>query len=546
MRNPFKKADRQAVLRGDLVAHEFEVWYTYTSFLNPAPTDVYDAARRLIDKGIARVALLSTGEILWRGTDGSTVSDRTVTSESDPAEPALPAHPDLPPLDSFENEVLARAYVFWAVEDKLYQQNPDLLPRSVRLFPGACLLGDDEHRYWLYPIVNLYESGVILVSFVVFSGADPVGLSSLVDDCVNLSDKQFGSAHVPPAVAREIPDVTLSASRWARWRTRHARRGHHVAVKEQTWTDAVGDFSFDFAPLPLDEGGQESLQTLAHALMDVVASASTARAPQQRPRSGAYWTGRPYIHLVRHSEQKATASANLTRHADSFTSLLNRTASDLSRRNLFTVPSSPRSFEDVGIHMTSSAGLFAWSGLAHKRHAHPPSARTLFVIEMQVNAEVTEHAYMLARSLLHAADSPANTDRVLDLRERLARLQLALDSPSRFGEVTDQVKSSLSAFGFDTLIERIDQRLALRHAQAELRERRRDNSSRTALTVALGLLAAPTLGTAFVGPLWRVLDLPLPSSSDASALIHTGVAFCIMFALVLIVLRPSWKRRNPE
>ena len=60
-----------------LEIEEWEIWHTYTTYLESTDLDLEDSARRLVACGIADCAMLQDGRTYWRSTDkigaGSTV-----------------------------------------------------------------------------------------------------------------------------------------------------------------------------------------------------------------------------------------------------------------------------------------------------------------------------------------------------------------------------------------------------------------------------------------------------------------------------------------
>lgn len=547
-----KKPEPPGIPPADLVAYEFEIWYTYASFLDAPVDDLLRHTRQLVDEGIIRTALLSTGETLWRDAKGRTVVGKTSMSDAhtESEKRAFALDWDNTKGDKpgpFEWEVLGRSYSAQAAEAKLYDTNPDLLPRSSRMFPGACFLGtEDRRRLWLYPLINLYESGVIVVTLQLISGDEAVALQPFVDEYVNLAMRRFEHAFVPPAVAKKTLGSPFDGGVRGYRSRRETIRRVQAEIDEGTWNDADGDFSFDLAPVPVARADEQfTLQRIANDLMFAVTPPKEAARRRRQPkgRGGSIWTGRPYVHLIRHSEQRLAASENLARHAFSFTKILMRSFGVAPvPRAMRGFPDDPRSFEDVGIYHTKAAGLFAWSATGFEQYGSPLSERNSFIIEMQANAELVEHANMLAHSLMHAADTSGDTDRVLDLRERLIRLQTAFDTPSRYGEVTRQIRSALTSVGFDALGARIEQRLALRHTKAELTERRRTDASRTALTLVLGIIGAPAFGAAVVSPVWEIAGWPAPATEAGSSILMTLIAGFFIGACAALAL--WWGKRK--
>lgn len=541
----------------DLVAHDFEVWHTYTTYFDGAIGDLADVAERLVAEGVVYTAMLPDGRTIWQGdADGGPLGfGVTLFTPSDNGarhQVQFISGKDAPTLSGFAQEAWFQACQFASAESKLFRGYTDVTPPAVRAFLGACMLGsEDTGRIWLYPILNLYESGVVVLHFRLLASTEPASLDILIEDYVNLFSRSFELGLVPPQIAKlaprsdrvgYAPDRTLwnPVTRWRRGRL------HDRAIDEMTWTHDGGDFQWSLAPLSRPAMGEgETLTGVVHAVFDVVGLvAGRARtlkrspwAPPGRLVKGNYWVGRPYVHLVRYTDQAATATKNETRHATAFAQLVMKTTGQAQRdRVLAHLPEDMRTFEDGNAYLTRGLGLFAWSGLGVAQHGETLADRNSYIIESQVKAEVAEHAHMLARALFDTADTAAEADRVFDLRSRLLRLRSALDMPSPFGEVSDMIHQALTAFGFDALTDGVRDRLALREVIVNARDRRRDERSRRALTLLFGLVAAPALASTVVQPFWRAAGWPAPTASAFDPLVYTLIAAVCILVLALAVM----------
>ena len=540
----------------DLVTQDFEVWHTYTTYFDGAVGDLAAVAERLVADGVAYTAMLPDGRTIWRGDsdDGPLGFGLTLFEPFDNGArhhiQFIPGK-DAPALSGFAQEAWFQACQFVSAESKLFRDDSDVTPPSVRAFLGACMLGsEDTGRIWLYPILSLYESGVVILHFRLLASKEPATLDVLIEDYVNLFRHPFELGLVPPPIAKLAPRAhrvgyTPDRKLWnpiTRWRR---GRIHDRAIDEMTWTHEGGDFQWPLAPLSRPLMGEgETLTGVVHAVLDVVGLVAGRARALTRPRwappgrlvKGNYWVGRPYVHLVRYTGQAPTATENEQRHALAFAQLMMATTGQAQRdRVLAQLPEDMRTFEDANAYLTRSLGLFAWSGQGVAEHDETLADRNSYIIESQVKVEVAEHAHMLARALYDTADTAAEADRVFDLRARLLRLRSALEMPSPFGEVSDMIRQALTAFGFDTLTDGVQERLALREAVVTARDRRRDERSRRALTLLFGLVAAPALATAVVQPIWQAAGWPSPTSSALDPLVYTLISAVCILLLALSV-----------
>lgn len=531
------------------------MWHTYTTYFDGTIGDLAEVAERLVADGVAYTAMLPDGRTIWRGKDESVGFGITLFEPHDRgARHTIQFIPgkDAPSLDGFAQEAWFQACQFVAAESKLFVGDADVTPPAVRAFLGACMLGsEDTGRIWLYPVLNLYESGVVTLHLRLLASSEPATLDILIEDYVNLFRHSFELGAVPPSIAKLAPRAdrvgyalkrTLRnpITRWRRGRT------HDRMIDGMTWAHDGGDFQWSLAPLSRSAMGEgETLTGIVHAILDVVGLVAGRErtlirqpwAPPGRLVKGNYWVGRPSIHLIRFTDQAETATENERRHALGFARLVMKTTGQAQRDRVHAhLPTDMRTFEDANVYLTRSLGLFAWSGQGLAQHGETAADRNSYIIESQVKAEVAEHAHMLARALYESADDVTEADRVFDLRARLLRLRAALDMPSPFGEVSDMIRQALEAFGFDALTDGIRDRLTLREAVVTARDRRRDERARRALTLLFGLIAAPALATTVVQPIWEAKGWPTPLSLELAPLFYTLVAAFSILALAFVVM----------
>src|ERR1035438_2049453 len=145
---------------------EWEIWHTYTTFLESTAIDLQESARRLVVSGLAECAMLRDGRTYWRsnGTveSGSTVVEEdslggrsTFTLKLDEGCKEKPV--------GFALEAWGQASCFLISERTVLGDETALPPPYLRAFLGKCELtsiNEDKtsSHVSLYPMLIVYES----------------------------------------------------------------------------------------------------------------------------------------------------------------------------------------------------------------------------------------------------------------------------------------------------------------------------------------------------------------------------------------------------
>lgn len=131
----------------------------------------------------------------------------------------------------------------------LFGEGP-LPPRYVWEQIGACTfttLVPPRRKLVVYPQIKIYETGVVLVHFRMFSPERPLGVKEYINQFVNASLREFRWVTVPPGVAAWAPMAVPEANifRWYRrpW-TAFAQWHHQRFLAEHVELAEIGDFSF--------------------------------------------------------------------------------------------------------------------------------------------------------------------------------------------------------------------------------------------------------------------------------------------------------------
>jgi hypothetical protein len=548
----------------ELQIEEWEIWHTYTSFLETTSVDLQESARRLVASGIAECAMVCDGRTYWRanGTVASGSTEIEIGSTNGPStfklklDEGCKAEPE-----RFALEAWGQAAYFLISEHRLLGDY-SMLPRPyLRAYLGKCVLtstGNDKtsSELNLYPTLIIYESGIVIIEFRMIGPTTPTPLGAFITSGVNLFQYKFDRVEVTPGLSTFATRAYyLSTRKWnfiRRVQLAWLQVGHEIAVRKRTRKQVDEDFSFDLAPLSNSKG--DDLKAIALTIF--YTAALFVGGPKTglsfllwgqpgTPRVGTFWSGRPHIHLVRFNGQCKTASENEAYYGAAFGRILSRAVhlNEVEARK--ALPKNARLFGDYNAYVTSASSLWVWSkdGLVAQQNWMDANRGNL-IYERQVLAELLEYGYMLHRSLYHRVETFKTTAEVISVRKEILQLRLKMREVSHSGEIRQLLENGWNELGLRALTSEIDAALELRALETSSIEAMRSTRVGWALTIVFGFVAVPALADQVIKPIWKLT--PFYKLNDSlTAVVSDGIAALIVLLVMWItVFLLSPRQRN--
>lgn len=536
----------------DFYLKEWEIWYTYTTSLKPTTIDLFKLADSLIDSDLAHLVMLKEGYTVWKSSDeiikGNTFvsldGERTYTGENN--ESNIP--------DGFVSEAWHQCTYFRFSELRLFNAYPSLPPNYVRALMGKCIFYNDDENYSvnLYPILTVYETGVLSVEFRKISPSYKIPLDEFITKEVNRTQIPFNRVDVPPALS------ILASSAYLRtqenWNLRERAKlvkqeqDHIESIKARTIFDDDKDFNFKLSELSLyGENNKEWLYTIALTIFDTVAYLLSV--PKEKydfiflgqPVTvdfDGHWVGRPHIYLCDFTGQQVTASLNEEINKNSFTKILMQSSEfpeDIKKKFL---PEDSRLFEDYSAYLGQALSLWAWSKKGIQQQARwNDGNRGHLIYEKQATMRLLDYVYILHRRLLNESLSLEDYDQVISVRRELIDLEQKISEVSAFGEIRNLLKNGWSQMGLDSIKDRIDKALLLQQEEKSNKETRLYRKIGVTLTILFGLASIPTLANEVLKPIWIWTKLTKPSDSLTFQVLLIGIVFIVISLAIGIVFR---------
>jgi len=536
-----------------LEIEEWEIWHTYATFLESTAVDLPQSARRLVASGIAECVMLRDGRTYWRSNGMVGSGSTTVGTDSISGRPAFRLELDegcKAKPDGFALEAWGLGSYFLMSERRVLGDEAALPPAYLRAYLGKCVLTSvspdkTSSQLDLYPVLIVYESGVMIVEFRMIGPKTVRALADFIADDVNLFRRRFDRVDVAPGLvafaARAYHRFDYQGNFIRRLQVLWLQAGHDIAVRQITKKQADEHFSFDLAPLTRSE--PEDLKSIAQTIFHIAAFivgrpraglAFLLWGQPPAPAVGEFWSGRPHVHLVRFRNQCRTASENEDRHGPDFGRILSRISTVDEAAARHGLPKDARLLQDYNAYVLRSCSLWVWStdGLSGQM-ASMDANRGNLIYERQVLAELLEYGYMLHRSLYHRLEKFSTTAEVISVRRQVLQLQRKMHEASHSGEILELLENGWDKLGLPALISEIDAGLRLRESETSSIEALRSTRVGWALTVVFGFVAVPTLADQVIQPLWKLMSFHEFSDPSLAVVVFDGVA-------VLVVLMVLW------
>lgn len=541
----------------DFYLKEWEIWYTYTTSLRPAKIDLKSLADRLVKSELAHLSMLKDGYTVWNSGDGMMRGNTSVDLSGgtffidENEEAKIP--------NGFAGEAWYQCAHFRFGELRLFNAYPSLPPNYVRAFMGKCILYKEDENYSvnLYPILTVYETGVMSVEFRKISPPREIHLDEFITQEVNRTQIPFDRAEVPPALSKLASSVYMrTLVNWnmkERAKLLKLEKNHAETIDEHTVIDDDKDFTFKLSDLSLGgKNRKEWLYSLALTIFDTVAYLLSEPKEKNdfifwgQPVSvdfEGYWVGRPYIYLCDFSDQKETASLNEEIHKHSFTKILMQSFEFPEKIKKEFLPEDSRLFEDCSAYLGQALSLWVWSKMGIKQQeSWDDGNRGHLIYEKQATMRLHDYVYIIHRRLLNESINLENYDQVITIRRELIDLEQKISEVSAFGEIRELLKNGWSQMGLDGIKNRIDKALLLQQEEKSNKETRIYRKIGITLTVLFGLASIPIIANDILEIVWNWFKWPRPDDELSFQLLLLTIVFVLITSVAISIFKLTNKK----
>lgn len=527
---------------------EWEIWHTYTTYVFPTEIDLKKLADDLIQSELAHLAMLRDGYTVWRNGNaiGKGRSTIELTNSKKQSQISFDKEESTKiDIEGYAAEAWKQGCHFRFSEKRLFGPGYNIPPPYVRAFLGKCILSDDQfdQEVHLYPILTVYETGIMSVEMRSISPAHSISLRHFIDGAVNLYNISFKTVKVPPAISKLVSKGYMRTGErniWNRSKLLKLEKKFDKLVNSETSISQDEEFEYSVSPLrtPL-KIEKETLSTVSRTIFDAVAFLLSD--PQEGMRFilrglnpavlfDGSWIGRPHIYLCDFKGQQDTSTENEEIFSNEFVKILMREPDFPAELHKDLLPEDVRMFEDYGLYLGPSGSLLAWSKEGVKQYEPWKDInRGHLIYEQQASMRMLDYVYMLYRRLLNQVDSFEDTQKVIMARKELSRFEQNLLEISSFGEIRELFSYGLEQLGIDEIKKRVQEGLELQRIENSDKETRTFRKIGIVLTVVFGISSIPAFSYQVLKPIWLFLALPYPKDETIF-----NVALLVLTSLVLV------------
>jgi hypothetical protein len=536
---------------------QWELWYTFSTYFKTHISNLEVVAKLLVDFEIPDCSVMSNGETFCL-TNKGVISGKTLLDLSgDLKQVSVKFESNGTGTDEFTRyarETWLVGSQFLYGEARQLSQGLELPTPHLRAFLKPIQLVKKEERITsLYPVIILYQSGILLIEFRIIAPDDSVELSDFIRNYVNIQKYDYDYAIVPTAVSVVAPEAyqyysNPQSNLFQRLDIIKNKNIHKKAFKILSKTVDLGDFEFEAAPLFSMEK-KETITSVAQTLFTIVGFITQnpispisflLKGIPRLPELGNYWVGRPHIHLIQHSNQLDGSSTNEESNKEFFGRILARVPEAHGNFSIYLPPDS-RKFEDYAAYITSAATLWVWSknGLENQKQWMELNRGNL-IYEHQVQVELLEYGFMLHKSLIEKSTLLKKYPDVLATRRDIIELKSKMIETTPYGEVRDLLTKGWEQMNLGAMQGQISENLSILESEIKFIDSKQGDSFRIFLTV-FGLIASASFAKSVVSPFWKALDLWLPSNENWAELFLVSISATLVTILVFFLRRSIYR-----
>lgn len=390
--------------------------------------------------------------------------------------------------------------------------------RYVRVFLGEIVLTGKFGNSFLYPLLTLYENGVILINFRRLIDTE-TRIDEFVENEVMFRRNDITRVLVPKPIA----DLNSLFT---------AENNLKKSKKHKN-----GDFIFEMTeeyfehPTALADVALYLFTTLGR-----IANVFFAKKGESIEVS-EYWRGRLSVHLIEFEGQANAATENHSLHYEDLTRITSHVSSAIGVKDKLGDLDDLRYFDDFNAYTSGSGFLFVWSksGLALNERFNDINLVNL-VYNNQVLSDYCAFVDMSFMAILSRIKKTDDMQEVLRLQEYYYQLQFESDSITRFGETQEMLRIAYSQFGVDKTASEIDKQIELTKTKVTHLADRTQNKVTDRITILFGIISVPVLADSVVIPVLRMLNAPIVGYENAMRVLSTVFSILIVW-IVLILIR---------
>jgi len=552
-----------------MLINEWEIWVTFAAYFLDPIVDLQKVAQNLVQSGLLELAFIDNGTYYWLDGPSLLTGHAEISLGANREAALINAKSPIP--SGYAGHVLFDSAYFRFAELKQFARARNFPPSYIRGYLGECVLISKDNSYIVYPMIKLYDTGVILVEIRIRSPKKGITLGRFVDEYINLYKRSFDNVLIPPGLRINAQHAFFLSGKpkpspilpiLIRSLSYRFDKDLQNKISKNTTVEKGGVFNFRYVPLWDSDVIQKerndkskntdpnfNVYTIRDFATDIIHAASVAIPGLRRGKSlwlkpntplqvGNFQEGRPHIHLLKFQGQASTARQNDAKFQNEFGWVLGGAFENNSKLGKQFLPKNAREFNDYGAYIAEYGTLWAWSkkGISNKESQKIPNNGG-FIYFNQSICEMLEYGLMLHRRMYELVGSLKSSDLALKAKENLVDLETAMNQVSGYVSIRNLLLQGWEAMRINKLQTGISDLIAIRHTESSEKDARKLSALQTILSVIFGVIAIPAFASGVVKPLWNWLNLSKPYNRNAAELCYFLIALVLIEVPIYFITR---------
>lgn len=501
-----------------------EIWYNYTTAYT-GPLISFDILSLiLLSKGITSCTFDSDNNYYF--LKDNKLQKQKLEIITNPSDTIATLNISDQPSSEYTKEMIYQNFINSFSEKRIFSKNTFSIDhRYLRFSLDEILIKDQELEYRLYPFVNFYNSGVVIIEFRVIYNT-PIDIDNYIDNCINLSNREFNKYYV---------NVSLS---------KYAKIICNVENDYKDYVDELPEFSFTLRELVIPKNKHKTLSNVALILFDIIEFLLNEPLLKSRKTRkmlfnfGYFWFGKPHIHIINYSNQSQKASTFLEKNKASINKMLMRVSrhKDYIKKEETLVDL--RIFEDFNTFFNLAVSINVWSkkGL-YENNIWNDMNNNGYIYSNQIINRFLDYYQMLYKKSIFIINETQKYDDILRYESDFYLLKNDYKYFMKSGELNDLLEYAKDVFQINYHEDNIKNYLNIKSKQLEKNKAKRITKISRMISILFGILSSGRLAEGLIRPLWKTLQLPLFKNEELNKVLFWGGSFFLIMIIIFIILR---------
>lgn len=315
----------------NFIISNWEISYTYSSYLSFDKINLDKLAIRLIVNDLADLIIESNQIVYWKFNDELQVAQLILSIDENGSSGV--AH--LEPLVGSTLEMTENVKVFFNdacnlvfSDQKLF--NTTDVKKNIRVYFQKFLAKYSYGEFLILPYFKIFEDGVTLVKYKLKNKNEKIEIIDFIENFVNMGLNKFLDIKVSPSISKLSSIAymySIKQSIFSRFQCLRDAKIHLNEVKNRTIAYEYENQKVKLVELPRTENNQDSFSSLTLTYLNIINFIYIAPKNDWQfllfginanIHQSNYWLGRPYVYLIDFNEK----NKNLHKTIMSFTESL--------------------------------------------------------------------------------------------------------------------------------------------------------------------------------------------------------------------------------